>query len=124
MNQHNLVNDVPEPSRAPESIWTRFEARCAGFSQRWGRGLGWLAIGIIGALLIGYLEPWGVPAYTARWLGSLFKAATAAWGAYRISKGICSIDPSMAETPQERGLLHLARAFIVGATIVAVLMAV
>ena len=107
-----------------QSIWTRIEAQAMGFSARWGRGLGWLGVGIIGALLIGYLEPLGVPAYTARWLGSLFKAATAAWGAYRISKDICSIDPSMAENPIERGMLHMARAFIVGGTIIAVLMAV
>ena len=109
---------------APESVWSRWEARVAGFSSRWGRGLGWLSVGVVGAICIGKLESWGVDAYTARWGGSLFKVATAGWAGYRISKDILSIDPSMGRSDIERAILHLARAFVVGATIIAVCMAV
>lgn len=94
------------------------------FQHRWGRGLLWLAIAFLGAAIVGRLADWGVDDYTARWAGACFKAAAGAWGGYRISKGVCRIDPSTGRDGLEAGLLHLSRAFIVSACILAVCLAV
>lgn len=104
------------PSTDPDFI--------AEFRHRYGRGLLWLAIALVGALVIGKLPAWGVDDYTARWAGAMFKAAAGAWGGYRISKGICRIDPSQAQTDVGAALLHLARAVIVTGTIASVCLAV
>ena len=87
--------------------------------RQYARGLGWLLVALIGALLIDHY-PALSDGYTGRWLGACLKAATGAWGGYRISRDICRIDPSKSETSIERAMQHLARAILVGATIIAV----
>jgi hypothetical protein len=91
--------------------------------RQYARGLGWLCVGLLGALLIDH-SPDLSQGYTGRWLGACLKAATGAWGGYRISRDICRIDPSQADTSIERAMLHLSRALIVGLTIVAVCIAI
>jgi hypothetical protein len=96
--------------------------------RAFSRGLIWLAVGIAGALLIGYLPEFGVNEYAQRWCGACLKVATGAWGGYRISRDIARIDPSasigLAPNPQAFALLHLARALIIAAVILAVCLAV
>ena len=93
-------------------------------SLRWyqfGRGAGWVLLAIIGALLIGpHLPAFGVNEYTQRWLGACFKAASGAWGGYRISRGMLRIDPGSTTDPVGFALLHIARAIVVAAVIFAI----
>lgn len=90
--------------------------------RRYARGLGWLAIALLGALII---DRWPMLAdtYTGRWLGSCLKAATGAWGGYRVSRDICRIDPSRATTDLGHALLQLARALVVVGITLAVCLA-
>lgn len=87
--------------------------------RQYARGLGWLLVALLGALLIDRY-PLLSDGYTGRWLGACLKVATGAWGGYRISRDICRIDPSQADTGIERALMHLARALVIGAAIIGV----
>lgn len=88
---------------------------------QWMRGTGWFALAVIGALLIGpHLPALGVNDYTQRWLGACFKAASGAWGGYRISRGMLRIDPGSTTDPIGFALLHIARALVVAAVIFAI----
>lgn len=105
------------------NILSRAEAAAIGFRNRFGRALGWLFLAVLGAYAVGHMTQWGVDEYTARWAGACFKAASGAFGGYRVAK-TCRIDPSMGADGTERALLHLARAIIVGAVILAICLAV
>lgn len=94
------------------------------FNARYGRGVLWLLVAIAGAFVVAMLPDLGVDEYVSRWCGAVFKAGSGAWVGYRVSKGICRIDPSQATTDQGAAFLHLARAVIVGATVVSVCLAV
>lgn len=95
---------------------------------RWyqfGRGTIWILVALIGAVYIGpHLGDLGINEYGQRWLGSCFKVASAAWGGFRVSRDICRIDPSSTTEPVPFALLHLARALLVGLTILGVCLAV
>lgn len=87
------------------------------------RGVGWLIIALLGAWAIGsgFLQEHGVNEYTARWLGVCFKAASAVWAGYRISRDVLKIDPSVAFTGSVPfAILHIARAILIGALVLAV----
>lgn len=87
------------------------------------RGIGWLLVAIIGAWLIGsgFLARVGVNEYTARWLGVCFKAASAIWAGYRVSRDVLKIDPSLAITGSVPfAVLHCARALVICAFVLAV----
>lgn len=89
--------------------------------HRYFRGLLWLSVAVIGAVV---LWQYGAQAYVERWGGALAKAATGVWGGYRVSKGVCRIDPSLGADGMERGLLHLARAIIVTGVTLAICLSV
>lgn len=111
----NLSDHTPKDTdRAPTWRWYQF-----------GRGTGWILVALIGALYIGpHLGALGVNEYGQRWLGACFKVASAAWGGYRISRGLLRIDPSSTTDPLTFALLHIARALVVSAVILAVCLAV
>lgn len=89
--------------------------------NRYFRGLLWLTVALVGAYA---LWSTGSYAYVERWAGALFKAATGVWGGYRVSKGVCRIDPSLGTDGYERGMLHLARAIIVTGMVLAICLAI
>lgn len=94
----------------PPLVWYQF-----------GRGSLWVLLAIVGALFIGpHLTAFGVNEYTQRWLGACFKAASGAWGGYRISRGLLRIDPGSTSDPIGFALLHIARAIVVAAVIYAI----
>lgn len=93
--------------------------------RNYQRGLGWLAVAILGAIAIGYLPVLGVNEYTARWLGALFKLASVVFGGYRVSRDVLRIDPSSVQHDATGyAVMHLARAILIGALAVAVCVAV
>jgi hypothetical protein len=98
--------------------------------REFSRGLLWLCVGVVGALLIGHAADFGLNEYAQRWLGACLKVATGAWGGYRISRDICRIDPSKGVAvgfPVDTttfAMMHLARAIVVTGTILAVCLAV
>jgi hypothetical protein len=87
--------------------------------RQYQRAAGWLLVALLGALMIDHY-PALSDGYTGRWLGACLKAATGAWGGYRISRDICRIDPSNGVTGLDISLLHLARAIIVVGTVIAI----
>lgn len=88
------------------------------------RGLGWLAVAAIGFFVLGYLPQIGVPEYTARALGSLFKIAAVVFGSYRVSRDVFKIDPGQTADPTAFALLQLSRALLCGLFAVAVCVSV
>lgn len=114
MPQQPSTDHTPdETTKAPPIAWFQFM-----------RGTGWFALAVIGALLIGpHLAEWHVNDYTQRWLGACFKAASGAWGGYRISRGMLRIDPGSTTDPLGFAFLHVARAIVVAAVIIAICVA-
>lgn len=88
-------------------------------SRKYARGLGWLLVALLGALLLD-THPAVVDTFVGRWFGACLKVATGGFGGYRFSRDICRIDPSEALPGVERGLLHLARAILIGACVIGV----
>lgn len=88
------------------------------------RGVTWLLVGVLGAIIVGHLPGWGVDPYTQRWIGACFKVATGGWGGYRISRDIARLDPTSISEPTASAIQHLARAFIMGMAIIGVCLAV
>lgn len=92
--------------------------------RRYHRGLLWLFVAAAGLWSIDHLDWAGLSPYSIRRLGALWTIAAVVWGAYRISRDVCRIDPSKASTPGEAGMQHLARAILVGLLAVAACVAV
>lgn len=90
------------------------------FDKNFTRGLGWLAIALIGLWSIDHLAWTDLSEYSVRKLGGMFTAAAAAFGGYRISRDVLRIDPGLADNPTSYGLLQLARALLIGLLAVAV----
>lgn len=89
------------------------------------RGSAWVAVAVIGALLVGpHLGEWGVNAYSQRWFGACLKAATGAWGGYRITRGLLRMDPGNCKTELGFAIMHAGRAVLVGLVILAICIAV
>jgi hypothetical protein len=87
------------------------------------RGIGWLLFALLGAFLLARYV--GMTEYWQRWAGACFKVATGGWIGFRISRDICRIDPSVATSDiRAAAMLQLARALIVGCTILALCLAV
>lgn len=118
---------MAESTSKPPSDHTPLDT-CASPTIAWyqfGRGSFWIIVAIIGALAIGpHLDAWGINEYTQRWLGACFKAASGAWGGYRISRGLLRIDPGSTTESIAFALLHIARAIVVAAVIFAICSAV
>ncbi|GEM_PF-5240355 len=86
------------------------------------RASGWLALAVIGALLVGLL--FGGVQYLVAWAGACAKVASGAWGGYWISRNVARTDPSERATALERSVDKLTLGVIVAATIIGVSLAV
>lgn len=115
-----MTHDEAAPGSSPESG----DKLTLGWFKFW-RGGSWIVLAIVGALLIGpHLTEWGITDYSQRWFGACLKAATGAWGGFRITRGLLRMDPSKCKTELGFAIMHAGRAILVGLVILAICLAV